>query len=311
MNPRTSLYVQTLAKCGSVTRAADQLFITPSALSKYIGILEKEVGTELFSRVGKQFVLTHAGERYLDWCTRIDALTVQMKQEMYDISGQKAGKIRIGTQYTISDFLAGRVVPDFMKQYPGVCVSLTEDIGDHILDQMKQFKLDAAISTKPPNSDQFWQENVLTMEPILIVPREHQLVKRAVQKAGYLYPWVDLEWCRGERFVMLHPGQTPRSLADAMLAPILDDIQIVLEVRSMRTIIEAVENRIGITQSASHMDRLFGTKWNDLVKLSFGEHYPPITYSLYYHKNIYCSNALHAFLDIARAKFRTFEQKCQ
>ena len=74
MNPRASQYIQTLAQFGSITRAAGHLYITPSALSRYISTVEKEVGTQLFSRIGNHFVLTYAGERYVEWCRQYDAL---------------------------------------------------------------------------------------------------------------------------------------------------------------------------------------------------------------------------------------------
>lgn len=180
MNHRASRYIQTLVQYGNITRATDKLYITPSALSKYISSLEKEAGTALFSRVGNHFVLTYAGERYLEWCRQFDSLSHQMQDEMRDLAADKGGKIRVGMQTTISDFLIERVMPVFIKKYPNICVSITEDVSSHILEQTKQFQLDAAISTRPPDADQFFQEPLISLEQVLLVPEEHPLVKRAV-----------------------------------------------------------------------------------------------------------------------------------
>lgn len=308
MNQRASLYVRTLSNYGSITRAAAQLYITPSALSKYVSTLEKEVGTQLFNRVGKHFVLTYAGERYLDWSMKLDAVSSQMENELRDISEQRGGKIRIGVQSATCALLVSQVVPEFHKKYPDICVSITESTSYPILEQIKHFQLDAAISTIPPDAEPFQQETLLCMDHVLLVPKEHPLAKRAVKKAGYPYSWVDLEWCRGERFVMMHPEQSPRLLAEKLLAPIWDDIQIVMEVNSMRTMIEAVINRIGIIQSGAGMDKIYSNKWKDLVKLSFGETYPPVSFSLYYHKDMYRSEAMNSFLNIVRKRFRLFEK---
>lgn len=308
MNQRASLYIQTLVQYGSITRAADKLYITPSALSKYISALEKEAGSALFSRIGNHFVLTYAGERYLDWCQRFDALSGQMENEMRDLSNQTSGKIRIGTQTTISDILIERVMPSFQEKYPHICVSITEDVSSHILEQTKQFQLDAAISTRHPAAEQFYQEALISLEQVLLVPEEHPLVKRAITKPGHPHPWVDLSWCRGERFIMMHPGQNPRKASEQFLAPIMDDIEIVMEVRNMRTMIEAVEKRIGIIQTVAGLDQIYSNKWSDLVKLSFGEDNPPTTYWLYHYKDLYRSNALNEFLSIARKQFQSFDK---
>lgn len=304
MNQRASQYIQTLAKCGSVTRAADRLYITPSALSKYISNLEKETGTQLFSRIGKHFVLTYAGERYLDWCLRLDALSIQMENEIRDLSEQREGKIRIGAQSAISGFIVEQVVPQFMQKYPDVCVSLTESTSLPILEQIKNFQLDAAISTKPPNAEPFYQEPLFSMEQVLLVYKDHPLVKRAVQKSGQRYPWVDLNWCRGERFIMMHPGQSPRLLAEEVLAPIWDDIQIVMEVHGMRSMVAAVKKRIGMIQTGEGMDRFYCDESDELVCLSFGDKRAPLSFYLFYYKDMYRSEALNEFLNGVRTQFR-------
>ena len=64
MNLKEQQYVCTLARCQSLSRAAEELFISPSALSVYISNLEKYLGVRLFERTGrgKAFVLTSIGE---------------------------------------------------------------------------------------------------------------------------------------------------------------------------------------------------------------------------------------------------------
>ena len=51
-------YILEVARCRGITKAAENLFITPSALSKYIISKERELGLPLFHRVGKEFVPT-------------------------------------------------------------------------------------------------------------------------------------------------------------------------------------------------------------------------------------------------------------
>lgn len=66
MNLKEQTYVCVLAECGNITKAADRLYISQPALSIYINNLEKSLGTKLFERAGKRFVLTPAGELYVE-----------------------------------------------------------------------------------------------------------------------------------------------------------------------------------------------------------------------------------------------------
>ena len=73
-------YILEVARCGGITRAAENLFITPSALSKYVIALEDQLQVKLFHRIGKSFVPTKAGEYYIRRCMEIE----QIYQEMGD-----------------------------------------------------------------------------------------------------------------------------------------------------------------------------------------------------------------------------------
>lgn len=64
MNLKEQQYVSTLARCQTISKAAEELYISPSALSVYISNLEKYLGISLFLRTGRSFVLTPIGEEY-------------------------------------------------------------------------------------------------------------------------------------------------------------------------------------------------------------------------------------------------------
>ena len=53
MNLKEQIYVCTLARCGTITKAAEELYMTSPALSMFLSTLEKNLGVRLFSRTGK------------------------------------------------------------------------------------------------------------------------------------------------------------------------------------------------------------------------------------------------------------------
>ncbi len=67
---RAIIVFHAVARAGSVTRAADELRVTPSAVSQQIQALEMHLGTALTSRVGRNITLTEAGERYFEMIGR-------------------------------------------------------------------------------------------------------------------------------------------------------------------------------------------------------------------------------------------------
>ena len=85
MDVRYYEYIVAIADQGSITRAAEQLFITQPALTKFLQRIEKELGLPLFVRKGKQFILTKAGQKYVEVgheILRLDRkLTEQLKQD--------------------------------------------------------------------------------------------------------------------------------------------------------------------------------------------------------------------------------------
>ena len=59
-----------IRRYGSITKAADSLFITQSALSKAVKNIERQLGSPLFSRIGNDLIPTHIGNRYMDYAEK-------------------------------------------------------------------------------------------------------------------------------------------------------------------------------------------------------------------------------------------------
>ncbi|MEG2733325.1 MAG: LysR family transcriptional regulator, partial [Clostridium sp.] len=82
MNLKEQQYVCALAEQQNITRAAEKLFISQPALSIYIGNLEKMLGVKLFERVGKRFILTYVGEKYVEKAREMLRLEEEFGEEL-------------------------------------------------------------------------------------------------------------------------------------------------------------------------------------------------------------------------------------
>lgn len=98
-------YILEVARCGGITRAAEKLYITPSALSKFVQAREEEMNIRLFRRLGKKFVLTDAGQYYVRKCEEIERIQNEMDQQMKHLANLNNNIICLGVQPSFSDVI--------------------------------------------------------------------------------------------------------------------------------------------------------------------------------------------------------------
>ena len=78
-------YFSTIVKCGNLTHAARQLYVSQPTLSKFLQKLEEDLGLVLFQRGSRRLKLTYAGQRYYAHVERILSQKREMDAEMTDI----------------------------------------------------------------------------------------------------------------------------------------------------------------------------------------------------------------------------------
>ena len=89
-------YFLVLAEEGSISRAAERLFVTHQCLSKYISNLETEYGVTLFERK-PVFTLTYAGKLMLEALRQAESIHINLKNQYADLQKNLAGEVHIGT----------------------------------------------------------------------------------------------------------------------------------------------------------------------------------------------------------------------
>lgn len=139
-------YILEVARCGGITRAAENLFITPSALSKYVIALEDQLQVKLFHRIGKSFVPTKAGEYYIRRCMEIEQIYQEMGQEMESIACISRGILRLGVQPNLAESVLRFVLPKLQERLPGIRISMHETRGDSLISMLKDQNLDVVIA---------------------------------------------------------------------------------------------------------------------------------------------------------------------
>lgn len=185
--------VKEVAATGNLTRAADRLYLTQSALSHQLKEIEGYFDTQLFIRDKKQMMLTPAGEVVLQAAETILQAVAETKAKVRCLTDKDSGVVRLCTQcYTSYYWLAG-FLREFQKLYPKVEIKVELEAVTQAADNyLAANKIDVAI-TEGDENPKFAYTPLFHDEFVAIVPPDHPWAGR---------PWVETEAFADQNYVM-------------------------------------------------------------------------------------------------------------
>jgi DNA-binding transcriptional LysR family regulator len=146
-----------VATLKSVSRAAEKLFITQSAMSSRIASLEDELGVLLLDRRDKQVRLTAAGSRFVVMAERLLSLQREIRDEM-GRSADSAVSLRIGAIESVLHSWLIDWVREMRAAQPGLELELTVETTPVLVDQMRRGRLDLALAALPASGEGLRQQ---------------------------------------------------------------------------------------------------------------------------------------------------------
>ncbi len=158
-----------IAECGSFTRAAKQVFRTPSALSMQIKRLEEILGHVLFVREARHVRLTPEGEVLLGYGRRLLRLNEEAIQQF--LTPTLEGRVSLGTSDDVGSRILPGVLAQFARSYPAVQVDVVVGSSKQHLERLDAGELDMALITIG-NQGQEMRGEVVHMEPLVWAGRE-------------------------------------------------------------------------------------------------------------------------------------------
>lgn len=149
MENREILYIRTIAKYKSITKAAEQLFIAQPSLTQALHRIEEDYGSVFFQRSRTGLSLTEAGSMYLDAAEKMEELYKQAEAEINGNSLTRSGHIDFGT----TAIQGGVLLPEFIKRYnecfPNVELNLWEKSSVTLEHMVESGQLDMALLHRP------------------------------------------------------------------------------------------------------------------------------------------------------------------
>lgn len=177
MNLRQLRYVVATADHGTMTSAAQALYVAQPALSRAVRELERELGVELFARSGRGVVLTPVGEQVvrqarvaLDAVEAIEGLSVAR-------ANGRGAELRIAVTASLEPELTGRLVPRFARHQPTARVRVVRcEDRDQVAAALRAGRADLALTDLPVPGDMsahpFEQREVVLVSPPALRVRE-------------------------------------------------------------------------------------------------------------------------------------------
>lgn len=220
MDFRQLNYFIEIANEKNITRAAEKLFVSQSAVNQYLLKLENELGTQLFLRNRRNLELTPSGKIYLKGCKKAMLVRRDTMNAINDIIESKSSTLTVGLTPTRGLTMFTSVYPEMKKKFPGLNITPIEmgalaqqqataageiDLSfmilpDHMLDTLNYIDLGAE-------------------EIVLIVPADHPVCREnpRPQTNHNILPVISLDKVSDMPFALTRSNSTFRRVCDQII----------------------------------------------------------------------------------------------
>ncbi len=205
----------TLARTGSFTLTAKELYLSQSAVSHSMKALEQDVGCRLLDRLGKKVWLTQAGEQLLHHAQKILAEMSEARESLQHLGKWGRSRLRIGASPTVCQYILPAVLREFKESFPQCLISVEPGDTPEAITLLGENRVDLALALEPKNEENMEFHPLFTDELVFLlnpahpwaiagraareeIPRQHYVL---YNKKSYTF-WMVEEYFRAEDMVL-------------------------------------------------------------------------------------------------------------
>lgn len=235
--------VRAVAQSGTIATAADQLKVTPAALTARIKLLESDVGLAFFDRAGGRLRLTDAGQEVVSTTVRMDMLLVELGNTLAALKGKHTGRVSFGIIST-AKYFAPKLIAAFSRDNPRIELTLSVGNRQETITLLRDYVVDIALMGQPPTDFPVISQPIGKHPQVVVAPLDHPLVgRRGIEKAELA----------NENFIVREAGSGTRSVFDFFFGDVvLRQPHIKFEMGSNETIKQAVMAGLGLSLLSAH-----------------------------------------------------------
>lgn len=211
MDIETFSNIVAIAEHKSISKAANHLFVSRSALNRQLLAVEKELGMPLFKRVSNTLELTYAGEIFIKTAHKVNSAMRDCSRYMQDVSGNIRGKISVGLTNGRASLMMKDLITKFHEMFPHVSLSFYITNSDELRELLYMGKVDIALIAYNEITDDFLYDTFPHEEVVLICNKNHPLAHLSgIDEEGNRKP-CKLEWFKNDVFGYEAVGTPMRS----------------------------------------------------------------------------------------------------
>lgn len=297
MDTRLIEHILKIAEEKSITKAAEKLYLTQSALNQQLLHLEHELGTTLFNRSKTNWGPTKAGEIYLEGAREMLRVKQQTYSRISDLTHGYKGTIRVGMTPVRGPDMFIHVYPAFHKEYPNMEVIPYEMNVFQMQKLVTSGDLDLGFMTlfESQRDDNEYQ-NLYGEEILIAAPESWDFGDWIIQKEG-CRPALPLQALKDKPLILLRKKTTMRPILDKLFRTRKIVPQILFDTANPATILEMVRAEIccGIVAESTTRGFHEGIRYYALDK--------PLHWNVAvsYPKGSFLSKAAQRLIDYAKA----------
>ena len=275
-------------KCGSLSAAAEALYITQPAVTKQIQQLQTAYGVKLLNRFGKKMVPTDAGEVLFDFADKIFQFESQAEESLRDFQQRKSGRLRIHASESFGAYYLPHIINLFRKKYPKVRVSVNIFPNREIIENTVKLENDMGFISYPFEHKKLVVQEVLEDRLVLIVPPSHPFSRKKLLEPRQL---------NGQPVIMHEKGSASREIVDEFARRNNLSVSISLELSNNEAIKRAVEEGIGLSLISEHVVNE-EVKEKRLKSIPLADPALKRKFYLIYHREKYLSRPFQLFIQM-------------
>lgn len=271
----------------SFSKAAQELFMTQSAVSQSIMKLEKELEIQLFHRTSKGVELTNEGILLYEHVHSALGIINAAEDKLVEFKTLKTGQLRIGVGDTISRYFLLPYLEEFHRVYPGIKLKILNGTTKEICDYIKSGKVDVGICNLPISDEHLHVIPCKEIQDIFICGEKYKKLSEEPISFDHL---MELP------LIFLENKSNSRDYIESFLSKKGYQVSPVFELGSHDLVIEFTKINLGISCVTKEfsMDYL---ERGELFEVMLEEEIPKRSIGICYLKNVPLSRAGSKFID--------------
>ena len=142
-------YFWVVAKQGGIARAGEQLHLTPQTISGQINLLEEQLGEALFTKSGRNLVLTETGRLVMNYADEIFALGHELEETVRNLPQERPIVFRVGIADVVPKTIAHRLLAPALTLPDTIRIQCRENSLDNLLAELAVHRLDMVLADGP------------------------------------------------------------------------------------------------------------------------------------------------------------------